>query len=587
MNRIRKKILRYVNRKPKGFRTEEVLQSDLNRAQELDVSRNSTDPLENPEVEANTEKRRSKSLSSSNLMGEVILIGRRSEASSEVEDIDKLTCSSSVVLQSNSDKTCEHTKVMKANSEESFVSIKESEDDASAERATSMKTCIEDETGRKEPGTSIVVSSRRKELPVPKASARFSLLSMMRQVFGKDLSRISMPICLNEPLSFIQRISEDLEYHDLLNKACRAKSVGERVAYITVFASSAISSTFLRLSKPFNPLLGETFELTHRGFRFIAEQVMHHPPVAAYHAESDDGNWVYWGTVWSTMSFGPNSLSILPQGTVHLKIRTADGGEEEYSWERPNCIIHNIIFGSTWLEWLGDVNVKSEQHGHRGKTSFFSDSNNSYSWSRYNNCSLDQAKRSKRRHIVTGSVFNEKNQRLFCIEGQSDHEIQAYQLNSQSESFNPYSIPNVVWRCNPHPNGGDNSQNYFLTYMALELNEISDDYNPEKGANMPITDSRFRPDQRLYESGDVDGAQVIKGLLEEKQRKREKSGASAMPRWFVKGRKLSPPVPSEKHSSVSKDIVEYEWDFTYEYWNFKSSQSFSHLNDLIDIFNVD
>lgn len=583
MNRIRRKISRYVSRKPKGFRTEEALESDFDRIQEFDSNRNNASPLEDLEAEANTGKRRSKSLNSSNFMGEVVTAGRRSEVSSEIEEIDKLTCSSSVALFS--DRACEHIKAMKTNSEESFVSIKESEEDVSMERVNLTETCIENETGKNEPNGSTAIR-RRKELPVPKASAKFSLLSMMRQVFGKDLSRISMPICLNEPLSFIQRISEDLEYHDLLNKACRAKSVAERVAYITVFASSAISSTFLRLSKPFNPLLGETFELTHRGFKFIAEQVMHHPPVAAYHAESDDGNWVYWGTVWSTMSFGPNSLSILPQGTVHLKIKTVDG-EEEYSWERPNCIIHNIIFGSTWLEWLGDVIVKSEQHKYRGKTSFFSDSNNSYSWSRYNTTSLDQSKRGKRRHIVTGSVFNENNQRLFCIEGQSDNEIQVSPLNTQNESFNPYSISNVIWRCNPHPNGGENSQNYFLTYMALELNEISDDYNPEKGANIPITDSRFRPDQRLYESGDVDGAQVIKGLLEEKQRKREKSGTSAVPRWFVKGRKLSLPAQSTKQSSISKDTVEYEWDFTHEYWNYKSSQSFSHLNDIIDIFNVD
>ncbi|KAH8582142.1 oxysterol binding [Cryptosporidium sp. chipmunk genotype I] len=581
MNRIRRKISRYVHRKPKGFRTEEILEGNTDRFQEIDVNKHSS-LLENLEVETNTGERRSKSLSSSNFIGEAYLVSKEAEAITEIEEIENLTSSSSIIASSSSNIPIKYNKVMKTNSEESFVSIKESEDELSVERLNLSKTCIENEDVEEEKSRRI---ARRKNLPVPKASTKFSLLSMMRQVFGKDLSRISMPICLNEPLSFIQRISEDLEYHDLLKKACNSKSVDERVAYITVFASSAISSTFLRLSKPFNPLLGETFELTHRGFKFIAEQVMHHPPVAAYHAESNDGSWVYWGTVWSTMSFGPNSLSILPQGTVHLKIKTVDG-EEEYSWERPNCIIHNIIFGSTWLEWLGDVNVTSKNHGFRGKTSFFSDSNNSHSWDKYNS-SLEKSKRSKRRNIVTGSVYNENDQRLFCIEGQSDHEIQISSLKPQSDSFHPYSKSNVVWRCNPHPNNGDNSHNFFLTYMALELNEVTDDYNPEKGANIPITDSRFRPDQRLYESGDVDGAQIIKGLLEEKQRKREKNGTSAVPRWFTKGKRLSSSVLSTKHSSVSKDIVEYEWDFTHEYWNYKNSQNFSNLNDIIDIFNVD
>ena len=37
------------------------------------------------------------------------------------------------------------------------------------------------------------------------------------------------------------------------------------------------------LVKPFNPLLGETYELFIPGkLKFIAEQVSHHPPISAY-----------------------------------------------------------------------------------------------------------------------------------------------------------------------------------------------------------------------------------------------------------------------------------------------------------------
>lgn len=42
-----------------------------------------------------------------------------------------------------------------------------------------------------------------------------------------------------------------------------------------------------RTCKPFNPLLGETFEYvdTQRKFRFLAEKVVHHPTVLAAHVE--------------------------------------------------------------------------------------------------------------------------------------------------------------------------------------------------------------------------------------------------------------------------------------------------------------
>ena len=36
------------------------------------------------------------------------------------------------------------------------------------------------------------------------------------------------------------------------------------------------------VKKPFNPLLGETFELVGKDYRFLAEQVSHHPPITAF-----------------------------------------------------------------------------------------------------------------------------------------------------------------------------------------------------------------------------------------------------------------------------------------------------------------
>lgn len=47
------------------------------------------------------------------------------------------------------------------------------------------------------------------------------------------------------------------------------------VSYIctTGFAVSALASNWERLGKPFNPLLGETYEYQHSEFRIICEQV--------------------------------------------------------------------------------------------------------------------------------------------------------------------------------------------------------------------------------------------------------------------------------------------------------------------------
>jgi hypothetical protein len=42
--------------------------------------------------------------------------------------------------------------------------------------------------------------------------------------------------------------------------------------------------------------LGETYECVRedKGFRYVSEQVSHHPPVSTCHASSEDGSWAWW-----------------------------------------------------------------------------------------------------------------------------------------------------------------------------------------------------------------------------------------------------------------------------------------------------
>jgi hypothetical protein len=59
------------------------------------------------------------------------------------------------------------------------------------------------------------------------------------------------------------------------------------------FAISILSTNINRHKKPFNPILGETYELQHPQFTFISEQVSHHPPISAGYTFGKD--FEYWG----------------------------------------------------------------------------------------------------------------------------------------------------------------------------------------------------------------------------------------------------------------------------------------------------
>lgn len=147
----------------------------------------------------------------------------------------------------------------------------------------------------------------------------------------------------NEPLSMLQRLTEDLEYHELLDRAARCESSLEQLCYVAAFTVSSYSTTVFRTSKPFNPLLGETFELDRleeNGYRSLCEQVRpaplsqpflgpsgwlalscpqshvqvsHHPPAAAHHADSKNG-WTLRQEIKITSKFRGKYLSIMPLG---------------------------------------------------------------------------------------------------------------------------------------------------------------------------------------------------------------------------------------------------------------------------------
>jgi len=65
------------------------------------------------------------------------------------------------------------------------------------------------------------MEGRRNRLPCPAPSDAPSLWNILKKNIGKDLSRISMPVTLNEPLGVLQRMCEELEYSELLDAASK------------------------------------------------------------------------------------------------------------------------------------------------------------------------------------------------------------------------------------------------------------------------------------------------------------------------------------------------------------------------------
>ncbi|XP_004582494.2 oxysterol-binding protein-related protein 3 isoform X4 [Ochotona princeps] len=350
-----------------------------------------------------------------------------------------------------------------------------------------------------------VKSQRRTCLPAPcPSSSSVSLWNILRNNIGKDLSKVAMPVELNEPLNTLQRLCEELEYSELLDKAAQTPSARERMVYVAAFAVSAYASSYFRAgSKPFNPVLGETYECIRedKGFRFFSEQVSHHPPISACHAESE--NFVFWQDVRWKNKFWGKSMEIVPIGTTHV---TLPAFGDHFEWNKVTSCIHNILSGQRWIEHYGEIVIKNL-------------SDDSY------HCKVNFIKAkywSTNAHEIEGTVFERGGKAVLRLFGKWHESVYCGGGSSST----------CVWRANPMPKGHE--QYYGFTQFALELNEM----DPSLKSLLPPTDTRFRPDQRFLEEGNVEEAEAQKQRIEQLQRERrrvlEENNVEHLPRFFRK-----------------------------------------------------
>lgn len=107
-----------------------------------------------------------------------------------------------------------------------------------------------------------------------------------------------------------------------------------------------------RTRKPFNPILGETFELVQPNFRFFAEQVSHHPPITAFYAEGK-GYYQYGNTNVKNYFWG-GSLEFKTIGLQHMYLTDTN---EHIIIKRPDNSANNLIMGKLYVDVHGTLEV--------------------------------------------------------------------------------------------------------------------------------------------------------------------------------------------------------------------------------------
>nr|XP_020468459.1 oxysterol-binding protein-related protein 3 isoform X2 [Monopterus albus] len=375
-----------------------------------------------------------------------------------------------------------------------------------------------------------VLCQRRSCLPSPSPdNCTISLWNILKNNIGKDLSKVAMPVQLNEPLNTLQRLCEELEYSELLDRAANTQDPFERMVYIATFVVSGYASNYYRTGgKPFNPVLGETYECDRpdKGFRFVAEQVSHHPPISACHAESK--NFVFWQDVRCKNKFWGKSMEIVPVGTTHV---TVPEFGDHYEWNKVTSCIHNILSGQRWIEHYGEISI-------RNSSSDICQCKITFVKAKYWNSSVNE---------VEGTITDKKGKVIHRLFGKWHEAVFCGDPPSAT----------CIWRANPMP--ADHEQYYGFTKFAVELNELE----PCLKLLLPPTDTRLRVDQRLLEEGNLEAAEEQKQRIEQLQRERrrvlEENNITHQPKFFRK----------------SKDDT---WVSNNTYWELRKDLGFAHMD---------
>lgn len=356
--------------------------------------------------------------------------------------------------------------------------------------------------------------------------------NQFQQYIGMDVtSLLSVPVWIMEPVTILQKASEIMEYTDLLDMADKCDDKFERFAYVTAYLVSPFGCAE-RAWKPFNPILGETFELeVGDGVRYLAEQVSHHPPVAACHAEN--AHFTYDLVSAPTTKFLGNSLEVYPYGRTRITLKRAG---ELYTQVPPNAMVHNIVIGKTWVDAYGKLVVNCPTNGVSCELDF-----KPCGWFGYG------------RYEYSGFVTDSDGTKKIKMYGKWNSYVDMVPCGPDGEPV-PDVPPRRLWTCTEKP-----KDDYY------SFGKFTHKISSSEGIREPLpSDSRRRPDRSALYNGETVPAGVEKHRLEEMQRAekrvRDEKGDAWTPRWF---KPVAEPQLYEGDAPLDK-VPYWEWNGEYD-----------------------
>lgn len=379
----------------------------------------------------------------------------------------------------------------------------------------------------------------------------YTNFSLSTSLFSKLLKSIfnqkgSLPVSYNEPISMLQRCIEPFQFFSFINKSFQSDKIEDKLIYLSVFIISEYYLNINRILKPFNPLLGETFEYYDKDRKFFAfaEQVSHHPPISAFMIKNEN-ICVYSDTKHKhKLIFIKGAVELSFTSNVNVLYTSEGLLTNHFIYNKPQLILKNLIYGYPHYDVSGVVVLKDLKNENFSSEISFLDENNG---------KLGE---------VTCQIFKNKKI-IYYIKGNWTSKLSLYSADNEY-MHDIWSIPDENFVKNKNY-----LDNYLLSSYAYDLNHLPSSLKEY----LPVSDSRFRPDQREYEIGNIEIAEELKAKLEKKQRERSKQNEESKVLYN----------PYYFRLITDKNGMYYFPNKERDYWEDRKSKNYKNI---LDIFNL-
>ena len=168
---------------------------------------------------------------------------------------------------------------------------------------------------------------------------------------GKSIMNVSLPIHIFDSRSLLEAFAYSYRISKHFFRKAMESSNLERIKLFTVYCLATLCIGITG-DKPFNPILGETFQAKIGDNLVYFEQTSHHPPIFNFYIKNPD--FISYGHGALEASTGANSAYAVYGGKFHIK--TNDG--ILYSFKIPDLRFTGLMIGNRYVNYVTPLVVE-------------------------------------------------------------------------------------------------------------------------------------------------------------------------------------------------------------------------------------